>query len=31
MFMPTDPSGAEVLAKVLERYAIARITEREAA
>jgi predicted RNA methylase len=31
MFVPTDASGAEVLAKVLDRYAIERIAEREAA
>jgi hypothetical protein len=31
MFVPTDASGAEVLAKVLEQYAIERIAEREAA
>jgi predicted RNA methylase len=31
MFVPTDPSGAEVLAKLLDRYAIERIAEREAA
>ena len=31
MFVPTDAGGAEVLAKVLDRYAIERITEREAA
>jgi predicted RNA methylase len=31
MFVPTDASGAEVLAKLLDRYAIERIAEREAA
>jgi hypothetical protein len=31
MFVPTDASGAEVLAKVLDHYAIERIAEREAA
>ena len=31
MFVPTDASGAGVLAKVLERFPIERITEREAA
>jgi hypothetical protein len=31
MFVPTDASGAEILAKVLDRYSIERITEREAA
>jgi predicted RNA methylase len=31
MFVPTDASGAEVLAKLLDRYAIQRIAEREAA
>jgi hypothetical protein len=31
MFVPTDADGAEVLAKVLDRYAIERIAEREAA
>nr|WP_246756377.1 strawberry notch family protein [Bradyrhizobium neotropicale] len=31
MFVPTDASGAGVLAKVLERYPIERIGEREAA
>ncbi|ANW00818.1 strawberry notch-like NTP hydrolase domain-containing protein [Bradyrhizobium icense] len=31
MFVPTDADGIEVLAKVLDRYAIERITEREAA
>jgi predicted RNA methylase len=31
MFVPTDASGPEVLAKALDRYAIERITEREAA
>jgi predicted RNA methylase len=31
MFVPVDASGAEVLAKVLDRYPIERITEREAA
>ena len=31
MFVPTDADGAEVLAKVLDRYPIERIAEREAA
>jgi len=31
MFVPTDACGVQVLAKVLERYAIERIAEREAA
>jgi hypothetical protein len=31
MFVPTDADGVEVLAKVLDHYAIARIAEREAA
>ena len=31
MFVPTDASGVAVLAKVLERYPIERIGEREAA
>lgn len=31
MFVPTDASGAGVLAKVLERYPVERIGEREAA
>jgi predicted RNA methylase len=31
MFVPTDANGAEVLAKLLDRYAIERIAEREAA
>jgi hypothetical protein len=31
MFVPTDASGVEILAKVLEHYAIERIAEREAA
>lgn len=31
MFVPTDAAGPEVLAKVLERYPVARIGEREAA
>ena len=31
MFVPTDAHGAEVLAKLLDRYAIERISEREAA
>jgi predicted RNA methylase len=31
MFVPTDTSGAEILAKVLDRYPIERIAEREAA
>ena len=31
MFVPTDADGAEVLAKLLDRYAIERIAEREAA
>jgi predicted RNA methylase len=31
MFVPTDPSGPGVLAKVLERFRVERIGEREAA
>jgi hypothetical protein len=31
MFVPTDASGAGVLAKVLERYPVERVSEREAA
>ena len=31
MFIPTDASGAAILAKVLERYPVQRIGEREAA
>ncbi|MGY4281981.1 hypothetical protein ACVWXO_001201 [Bradyrhizobium sp. LM2.7] len=31
MFVPTDPSGVEILSKVLDRYLVARISEREAA
>ena len=31
LFVPTDANGAEVLAKLLDRYAIERIAEREAA
>ena len=31
MFVPTDADGAEVLAKVLDRYPIERIAERGAA
>jgi hypothetical protein len=31
MFVPTDGTGAAILAKVLERYPIERIGEREAA
>lgn len=31
MFMPTDASGVEILAKVLEQYPVARVSEREAA
>lgn len=31
MFVPTDPSGVEILSKVLDRYPVARISEREAA
>ncbi len=31
MFVPSDAGGADVLAKVLDHYAIERITEREAA
>jgi hypothetical protein len=31
MFVPTDADGTEVLAKLLNRYAIERIAEREAA
>jgi hypothetical protein len=31
MFVPADASGSAILAKVLERYLIERIGEREAA
>ena len=31
MFVPTDATGTEVLAKVMERYPVTRISEREAA
>src|SRR5882724_4708413 len=31
MFVPTDADGIEVLSNLLDRYAIERITEREAA
>ena len=31
MFVPTDATGLGVLAKVLERYPVERIGEREAA
>ena len=31
MFVPTDAAGPAILAKVLERYPLARIAEREAA
>lgn len=31
MFIPTDASGPAILAKVLERYPVQRIGEREAA
>jgi hypothetical protein len=31
IFVPTDASGAEVLAKVLDRYPVERVGEREAA
>ncbi|UPJ68510.1 strawberry notch-like NTP hydrolase domain-containing protein [Bradyrhizobium sp. 191] len=31
MFVPTDASGVEILSKVLDRYPVARISEREAA
>lgn len=31
MFVPTDPSGVEILSKMLDRYPVARISEREAA
>jgi len=31
MFVPTDGRGIEVLAKVLERYPLQRIVEREGA
>jgi hypothetical protein len=30
MFVPTDTTGGDVLAKVLERYPVARISERAA-
>ena len=31
MFVPTDTTGAAILAKVLERYPVERVSEREAA
>ncbi|MGL9623161.1 bifunctional class I SAM-dependent methyltransferase/DEAD/DEAH box helicase [Bradyrhizobium sp. U531] len=31
MFVPTDASGVEILAKVLDSYPVARVSEREAA
>jgi hypothetical protein len=31
MFVPTDERGIKVLAKVLERYSLQRIAEREGA
>ncbi len=31
MFVPTDVSGVDVLARVLERYPVERVGEREAA
>jgi hypothetical protein len=31
MFVPTDTTGATILAKVLERYPVERVGEREAA
>ena len=31
MFVPTDASGAAILAKVLERYPLERIADRAAA
>ena len=31
MFVPTDATGVAVLAKVMERYPVTRISEREAA
>jgi hypothetical protein len=31
MFVPTDAHGAEVLAKLMERYPLQRIAEREPA
>jgi hypothetical protein len=31
MFVPTDGRGIQVLAKVLERYPLQRIAEREGA
>jgi hypothetical protein len=31
MFVPVDSSGAAILAKIMERYAVERITGREAA
>ena len=31
MFVPTDGHGAAVLAKVLERFPVERVSEREAA
>jgi hypothetical protein len=30
MFVPTDAAGADVLAKVLERYPVARVSDRAA-
>jgi hypothetical protein len=31
MFVPTDASGASILAKVMERYPLSRVCERDAA
>ena len=31
MFVPVDSNGAAILAKIMERYAVERVTEREAA
>ncbi|MNU07606.1 hypothetical protein D3C72_2532700 [compost metagenome] len=31
MFVPTDATGPAILAKVLERYPVERVSEREAA
>jgi hypothetical protein len=31
MFVPTDTSGSAILAKVIERYPLVRVTERAAA
>ena len=31
MFVPTDAMGAAILAKVMERYPLSRVCERDAA